>query len=58
MQYLCFTFTLSPASEAAYDLLADALAGAGFDSFVHTDELDLPRRGLSRQFSRERRLCR
>ena len=43
MQYLCFTFTLTPASEAAYDLLADALAGAGFDSFVHTDELDLPR---------------
>ncbi|MBF1068891.1 MAG: 50S ribosomal protein L11 methyltransferase, partial [Prevotellaceae bacterium] len=38
MQYLCFTFTLTPASEAAYDLLADALAGAGFDSFVHTDE--------------------
>ena len=43
MQYLCLTFTLTPASEAAYELLADALAGAGFDSFVHTDELDLPR---------------
>lgn len=43
MKYLEFTFTLSPESEAAYDVLADVLAGVGFDSFVHTDRLELPR---------------
>lgn len=50
MQYLCFTFTLTPFSEAAYDILADVLAGVGFESFVHTDELDLPRVGFRDNF--------
>ncbi len=40
MQYLEFTFTTTPASEAVQDVLSAVLAEIGFDSFVHTDELD------------------
>ncbi len=40
MQYLEFTFTTQPASEAVQDVLSAVLAEIGFDSFVHTDELD------------------
>lgn len=42
MQYLEFTFTTRPATEAVQDVLSAVLAEIGFDSFVHTDELDLP----------------
>lgn len=42
MQYLEFTFTTSPATEAVQDILSAVLAEIGFDSFVHTDELDRP----------------
>lgn len=40
MQYLEFTFVPSPASEAIEDVLADVLAGVGFDSFVRTGALE------------------
>lgn len=40
MQYLEFTFTTRPATEAVQDVLSAVLAEIGFDSFVHTDELD------------------
>lgn len=43
MKYLEFTFTTTPANEAVQDVLAAVLAEVGFDSFVHTDSLDLPR---------------
>lgn len=43
MKYLEFTFHTTPADEAITDVLADVLAGVGFDSFVHTGSLDLPR---------------
>ena len=42
MQYLEFTFTTRPATEAVQDVLSAVLAEIGFDSFVHTDELDRP----------------
>lgn len=42
MKYLEFTFTTCPATEAVQDVLAAVLADIGFDSFVHTDELDRP----------------
>ncbi len=42
MQYLEFTFTTQPATEAVQDVLSAVLAEIGFDSFVHTDELDRP----------------
>lgn len=42
MKYLEFTFTLSPDSEAAEDVLAAVLADIGFESFVRTAELDRP----------------
>lgn len=42
MQYLEFTFTTQPANEAVQDVLSAVLAEIGFDSFVHTDELDRP----------------
>lgn len=42
MQYLEFTFTTNPANEAVQDVLSAVLAEIGFDSFVHTDELDRP----------------
>lgn len=42
MQYLEFTFTTRPATEAVQDVLSAVLAEIGFDSFVHTDELDCP----------------
>lgn len=42
MKYLEFTFTITPASEAAEDVLSAVLADIGFDSFVHTATLDLP----------------
>ena len=41
MKYLEFTFTTSPSNEAVQDVLAAVLAEVGFDSFVHTDSLDL-----------------
>lgn len=44
MKYLEFTFTTCPANEAVQDVLAAVLAEVGFDSFVHTDSLDLPRK--------------
>lgn len=44
MKYLEFTFTMSPAGETVRDVLAAVLAEAGFDSFVNTAALDLPRR--------------
>ncbi len=37
MKYLEFTFTLSPASETAGDVLVGLLADAGFDSFVRPE---------------------
>lgn len=43
MKYLEFTFTTRPADEAVQDVLAAVLAETGFDSFVHTGSLDLPR---------------
>ena len=42
MKYLEFTFTTHPATEAIQDVLSAVLAEIGFDSFVHTDELDRP----------------
>lgn len=42
MQYLEFTFTTRPATEAVQDVLSAVLAEIGFDSFVHTAELDRP----------------
>ena len=42
MQYLEFTFTTRPATEAVQDVLSAVLAEIGFDGFVHTDELDRP----------------
>ena len=42
MQYLEFTFTTRPATEAVQDVVSAVLAEIGFDSFVHTDELDRP----------------
>lgn len=42
MQYLEFTFITTPASEAIDDVLSAVLAEIGFDSFVHTAELDRP----------------
>ena len=45
MKYLEFTFTTTPASEAVSDVLSMVLSEVGFESFVHTDELDLPRIG-------------
>lgn len=42
MKYLEFTFTTHPATEAVQDVLSAVLAEIGFDSFVHTDELDRP----------------
>ena len=41
MKYLEFTFTTSLSNEAVQDVLAAVLAEVGFDSFVHTDSLDL-----------------
>ena len=38
MKYLEFTFTLSPASETAGDVLVALLADAGFDSFVRPED--------------------
>lgn len=43
MKYLEFTFTTKPADEAVQDVLSAVLAEVGFDSFVHTGSLDLPR---------------
>ena len=40
MQYLEFTFTTTPATETVHDVLSAVLAEIGFDSFVHTSELD------------------
>ena len=45
MKYLEFTFTLTPQSEAAEDVLSALLAEIGFESFVRTASLDLPRVG-------------
>ena len=42
MKYLEFTFTTHPATEVVQDVLSAVLADIGFDSFVHTDELDRP----------------
>lgn len=42
MKYLEFTFTVTPKCEATEDVLSAVLAEIGFDSFVHTDELDRP----------------
>lgn len=47
MKYLEFTFTTSPSDEAVQDVLAAVLAEVGFDSFVHTDSLDLPRKAMT-----------
>jgi len=46
MQYLEFTFTTRPATEAVQDVLSAVLAEIGFDSFVHTDELDRDRKSV------------
>lgn len=43
MKYLEFTFTTCPSSEEVQDVLSAVLAEVGFDSFVHTGSLDLPR---------------
>lgn len=43
MKYLEFTFTTSPSGEVVCDVLSAVLAEVGFESFVHTDCLDLPR---------------
>ena len=40
MKYLEFKFSLSPYNEAVCDVLAAELAEVGFDSFVHTDDLE------------------
>ena len=40
MEYLEFTFTVTPQSDVADDVLSAVLAEIGFDSFVRTDELD------------------
>lgn len=40
MKYLEFTFTTTPASDVAEDILSDLLAGIGFDSFVRPDDLE------------------
>ncbi len=45
MKYLEFTFITKPSSEAVQDILSAVLAEVGFDSFVHTGSLDLPRQG-------------
>lgn len=50
MKYLEFTFTTSPANEAISDILSMVLAEIGFESFIHTDELDLPRVGSVENF--------
>lgn len=50
MKYLEFTFTLNPAGEAASDVLSAVLADIGFESFVHTDELDRPRVAVDNDF--------
>lgn len=42
MQYLEFTFRTVPSSEAICDVLSAVLAEVGFDSFVHTEQLDCP----------------
>ncbi len=47
MRYLEFTFTLTPSSEVAEDVLAAVLAEVGFESFVRTAELDRPSIGRS-----------
>ena len=38
-----FTLTTAPGGEAVQDVLSAVLAEIGFDSFVHTGSLDLPR---------------
>lgn len=40
MKYLEFTFTTTPQSEIAEDVLSDLLANIGFDSFVRPDALE------------------
>ena len=50
MKYLEFSFTTSPANEAISDILSMVLAEIGFESFIHTDELDLPRVGNDDNF--------
>lgn len=50
MKYLEFSFTTSPANEAISDILSMVLAEIGFESFIHTDELDLPRVGSVENF--------
>jgi len=45
LKYLEFTFTTAPANEAISDILSMVLSEIGFESFIHTDELDLPRVG-------------
>ena len=45
MKYLEFTFTTRPSDEAVSDVLSMVLSEVGFESFVHTCELDLPRVG-------------
>ncbi|MBQ2123636.1 MAG: 50S ribosomal protein L11 methyltransferase [Bacteroidaceae bacterium] len=45
MKYLEFTFTLQPQNEAYEDVLSALLADIGFESFVRTASLDLPRIG-------------
>ena len=45
MKYLEFTFTTRPSDEAVSDVLSMVLSEVGFESFVHTSELDLPRVG-------------
>ena len=45
MKYLEFTFTTRPSDEAVSDVLSMVLREVGFESFVHTSELDLPRVG-------------
>lgn len=50
MQYLEFTFTTTPSGEAISDVLSAVLAEVGFESFVHTDELDRPRIALEDGF--------
>ena len=45
MKYFEFTFTTRPSDEAVSDVLSMVLGEVGFESFVHTSELDLPRVG-------------
>lgn len=45
MKYLEFTFTIQPQNEAYEDVLSALLADIGFESFVRTASLDLPRIG-------------